>query len=673
MENRGAEKEAARMIRPVSKSFLLIDGGNAPLKDHANLSDTSDDIIDGSIWSFDPAEGLGYIRPINPGPLILARANVFLAGGFQRALSGAHIRLRVTEVHPYWHATEIVSIDETTAVPPPKLRQASEAEPESAWQRARCKWFDWQRGAGLLEIGKDKIRLLVESVTVRRSGLVQLVSDQELYVVWGFRGERRMIAAELKPYPAPQPPLSSDDVDYSKGKAATCNDRQSSKALSDETLLKDGPSLKDLCGMEEAVAWGLALAKDLEDFRQGKIAWRDVDPGAVLHGPPGTGKTMFAEALARSCEARFFATSYAAWQRHEDGHLGDVLRAMHDVFEKAKAATPAIIFIDELDAIPMRGRKRDYDAWWTSIVNALLEKLDGVSKRDGIVVIGACNHVATIDPAILRAGRLDRLIATHLPSTEALAKILRFHLADDAKTIKGIGEVALFCSGMTGADIARLVRDARRSARHENRPFRKAHLLRLLKGPGDISESIRRRTALHESGHAVAALVTGHARKVAVSIAAREGIRGQINILEPGPFETTRASYEKALLVALAGRAAEEVFLGEASAGAGGNEQSDLARATQVATDMLINLGVTGSLLWRGQMKADESTLFESDTAREVESILQAAYEQARELIARHRAEVEAVAERLLKKTALAHPEIAALIGNKNSMLAQES
>ncbi len=416
--------------------------------------------------------------------------------------------------------------------------------------------------------------------------------------------------------------------------------------------------------MDEAVTWGTALAKDLEDYGQGKIAWRDVDPGAVFHGPPGTGKTLFAQALARTCNAHFFATSYSAWQRREEGYLGDVLQAMHDVFEKAKAATPAIIFIDELDSIPKRGGTRHNDAWWTSMVNALLEELDGVSKRDGIVVIGACNHVTTVDPAILRAGRLDRLIATHLPSTEALAKILRFHLADDAKKVKGIREVALLCTGMTGADVARLVRDARRSARHEKRPFRKTHLLRLLKGPGNVSESIRRRTALHESGHAVAALVTGHARKVEVSIAAREGSRGQMCIQEAGPFENTRASYETALLVALAGRAAEEIFMGEASAGAGGNEQSDLARATQIATDMAINLGVTGSLLWRGQIKADESTLFESQTAQEIENLLQYAYRGARELIEQHRTPVEAVAGRLLKKTALGHEEIMQILAS---------
>jgi len=650
------------MMHLVPKMRLQETTGSAP-PDQAGMGGAgSDDIIEGSVWSFDPAEGLGFIRPIDPGPLVLARAEIFLAAGIHRAISGARVRLRAIREEPYWLASEILSIDEMTAMLPMRYRHPSEAEPESEWQHATCKSFNWLRGIGILALQSDASEISVHALTVKRCGLVQLVPNQEVLVVWGRSTKGRM-AAELAPWPAPKPGIISDTMDLRSRRAASASSEpleypdRARKAIAPR---QDGPHLKDLAGMDEAVGWGTALAADLKDFRKGKIAWRDVDPGAVLHGPPGTGKTLFAQALARTCDIAFFPTSYSDWQRSHDGYLGDVHRSIHEVFENAKAAAPSILFIDELDAIPARGRNRHNDAWWTSIVNALLEELDGVASRDGVVVIGACNNVSIVDKAILRAGRLDRLISMTLPSPKALHGILRYHLAKEHPRLKNLKDIAVLAAGMTGADIAKLVREAKRKARHANRPLLKSDLVNVL--CQKTSAPVRYRRAVHEAGHAVAALLSGYAREVTASIVPRDGRGGQTSFVFSDEVESTRAALERTLLVLLAGRAAEEVVLGEISGGAGGDPQSDLARATQLASDMIVNLGLVEQLSWHGQRQPDETSLFQSGTATKVEALLQKAYRNAIELIAAQQRKVHAVADGLLKRNGLDHAEIAALI-----------
>ncbi|MHA6641804.1 AAA family ATPase [Mesorhizobium sp. A623] len=184
---------------------------------------------------------------------------------------------------------------------------------------------------------------------------------------------------------------------------------------------------------EEAPEWALALKDDLEFWRAGTLRWEDMVTKLLLFGPPGTGKTQFAKALCNTLEVPLIATSVTTWL--ECGHLGDVLKRMSKVFAEAQEHSPSILFIDEIDGIGRRGRSRDYDDYWTSVVNKALELLDGTVKSTGVVIVGAANNPGVIDKALLRSGRLETHIEIPRPDTAALIGILRHHLQNDLDAI----------------------------------------------------------------------------------------------------------------------------------------------------------------------------------------------------------------------------------------------
>ena len=192
------------------------------------------------------------------------------------------------------------------------------------------------------------------------------------------------------------------------------------------------PRLEDLFGYGEAKTIGLGIIADLKAYHEGQIPWSAVDRGLLLDGPPGTGKTTYAKALAKSAGLPLVIGSLAQWQSAREGHLGHCLAAMRESFAEAKRKAPCIFLIDELDSFGDRGQFTDHNKdYSTQVVNAFLEALDGAGGRQGVVVIGATNHVGKIDPAITRAGRLDRTVEIPLPDIEALEKIFRFHLEDE--------------------------------------------------------------------------------------------------------------------------------------------------------------------------------------------------------------------------------------------------
>ncbi|EDQ34885.1 ATPase of the AAA+ class [Hoeflea phototrophica DFL-43] len=198
---------------------------------------------------------------------------------------------------------------------------------------------------------------------------------------------------------------------------------------------KDHLLVENLSGYGEAKGWALDLSRDLYAWEQNQVDWSDLSSRLLLSGPPGTGKTTFAKALCNTLQVPLVATSVARWL--ETSHLGDVLAAMTTTFEHATQLAPCILFIDEIDNIGNRGggSERHYDDYWSTLVNRMLELLDGASKTEGVIVVGATNNPEKIDAALLRSGRLEKHIMIPPPDTEALIGIIAHHLGSDLDTV----------------------------------------------------------------------------------------------------------------------------------------------------------------------------------------------------------------------------------------------
>ncbi|NEK40624.1 AAA family ATPase [Rhizobium leguminosarum] len=396
-------------------------------------------------------------------------------------------------------------------------------------------------------------------------------------------------------------------------------------------------------GFGEASTWALELKKDLQDWRDGKLAWSDVDKGCLFYGPPGTGKTRFASALAAECEMHLEATSISKWQSSKDGHLGDMLKAMYRSFASAKENAPCLLFLDEFDSIGDRtkfdSRHADYNV---QVVNALLECLDGVEGREGVVVVGACNHPNRIDPALIRSGRLEKHVYFPLPNAEARAEILAFHLpslADHAS----LKEIAARLPGTSGADLERLSRDARRIARREYRPVTIDDLRRKIEPLPVLNEGYQLHIAIHEAGHALIAhaLRVGRVERVEVfdnaqNFATDIDAHGITAVEHPRlPFRT-KGEMMNLVAMHLAGAAAEEVFYGDRSTMASGSSQSDFAMATELAVEMITKYGFgTSPYYLPGSVNTSSSSeLWQDRRLRaEVDNILRTEYARARDML----------------------------------------
>lgn len=207
-----------------------------------------------------------------------------------------------------------------------------------------------------------------------------------------------------------------------------------------------GPKLDQLFGMAKARTWGECLAFDVAEYRAGRITWSDLDNACVLHGPPGTGKTTFATALAASCELPLVKTAFGAWQASGEGHLGSTLSALDEAFNDAINAAPCVFFIDELDSLPKR-RGGSRDTYMDNVVNHILTRLDDLNNKKGIVVLGARNHPDRLDDALVRSGRFDQLIPVELPTVKDIPKIILFHLGlqHDVRNQPDLSDVAILC------------------------------------------------------------------------------------------------------------------------------------------------------------------------------------------------------------------------------------
>jgi len=424
----------------------------------------------------------------------------------------------------------------------------------------------------------------------------------------------------------------------------------------------DCPALEELDGYGEAKDWGLELVADFADYKAGRINWDEVDNrGLLLSGPPGVGKTNYARALAKSARVPLVATSVADW--NAASYLSGTLQAIKDAFARARRLAPCILLIDELDGISDRARlSGDHVEYWSQIVNLLLELLQGIEERPGVVVIGATNHPDMIDPAVKRAGRLDREIAIERPDVKALVGIFRNHLGDqllDAEMMP----VALAARGATGADIEAYVRRARGAARRGRRLLQLTDLLAEVRSNREPpSRDERRRLAVHEAGHAVAATLLGCMEVVGVSIGDRSGLTQIIRV----DGSTSPKHCDDILAMLMAGRAAEELVLGNPSAGAGGAPDSDLSHATELAKKIELRFGF-----------GEYGPVFLPDGAHDplttvpglfiaVKKRLERAMADAAELLTKNRAALDAVADALDRSGYLSAGEVSQLVSKTN-------
>jgi cell division protease FtsH len=423
----------------------------------------------------------------------------------------------------------------------------------------------------------------------------------------------------------------------------------------------------DVAGIDEAKAELTEIVDFLKSpDRYQKLGGR-MPHGVLLFGPPGTGKTLLARAVAGEAHAAFFAIAASEFI---EAIVGVGAARVRDLFAKAKEAAPAIIFIDELDAI---GRSRQGSAQITGAndereqtLDQILTEMDGFESTQAVVVIGATNRAEILDPALLRPGRFDRRVAVQPPDRAGRLKILQVHtrsipLADDVD----LGQLGSTTPGMVGADLANLCNEAALlAARREHQKVQMADFTDalekiLLGAPRGImlSRADRERTAYHESGHALVGMLTPGADPVRkVSIIPRGQALG-VTLSTP---DADRVSYsteelDAKIKVALGGRVAEEVVYGKITTGA----ESDIQQLTQIARQMVGRWGMSDKLgpvsvlpsdgagpLLPGAAETSPQTQWLID--QEVQRLVEEAHGAVTELLTSHRGQLDSLAQALL-------------------------
>lgn len=427
------------------------------------------------------------------------------------------------------------------------------------------------------------------------------------------------------------------------------------RKLAESKLSKRGSrdiALDDLHGLDEAVEWARSTMVDVAAWKRGEIAWDAIDAGVVLDGPPGTGKTTFCKVVAAEMGLPLISATLAKWQSSGEAHLGHLLRAMRRDFDEARSKAPAIMFIDELDSFPDRGAlTHNHKDYVIEVVNSFIEQLDGLQGRHGLIFIAATNDVRRCDPAIVRAGRLNRIINIGLPKLADIIKMMRVRLRGDLAQ-ESLEEVALLAMGSTGADIEKFVKDGRRVARHAERALLIDDLRAAVLGTHEeIPDGLLARTAVHEAGHIVISVLHNGPSDIHAIVANGRESRGFVTSLAEIDTAGTADDCRRLIQISLAGRAAEELEFGSAGNGAGGVAGSDLAYATRVAAAMVGSFGHSGPhpLLYLADHRETENIIAYHHVRASVHQELSSAFDEAMRLLVKHRPVLKEVAQRLMK------------------------
>jgi len=421
----------------------------------------------------------------------------------------------------------------------------------------------------------------------------------------------------------------------------------------------------DVAGLDEAKEELQEIVDFLRDPARFEALGARVPKGILFHGPPGTGKTLAAKAVANESGARFYAQSASAFVEMFAG-LGAA--RIRKLFEEARKNAPSIIFIDELDAVGQARSGHSFNREQDQTLNQLLVELDGFGPRDQVVVMGASNRLQDLDPALLRPGRFDRQVLIQPPDLKGRRAILDVHtrgkpLADDVD----LAAVARQTAGLTGADLQNICNEAaigagrngRAMLTHADFDYALERVVAGLQQRRVVTDKEKRILAYHEAGHALMSHLVGNQPEKATIIARGTALGYVLHLPEEERYLETKEELLDWMVMALSGRAAEEIVFGRVTNGAA----NDLEKVTQIARAMVFEWGMGDSVTSR-TMRADNYALSEeTKRLRDTEQarLTDTAYADSVRLLGKHRPALDRVAAALLEKETLDREELAAL------------
>jgi cell division protease FtsH len=442
------------------------------------------------------------------------------------------------------------------------------------------------------------------------------------------------------------------------------------KPVNQATRARSQTTWADVAGVEEVRAELMEVVDFLRDPKRFERLGAKVPKGLLLYGPPGTGKTLLAKAVAHESGANFYLASASSFVEMFAG-LGAA--RIRKLFQEARKNAPAIVFIDELDAVGAQRTGHGFNREQDQTLNQLLVELDGFEATAQVVVMGASNRLQDLDPALLRPGRFDRQMLVPPPDLAGREAILEVHtrgkpLGPDVD----LHVVARRTSGLTGAELANICNEAaifagRRddhALSHEDFDAAIERVVAGLQQKKALTEKERRILSYHEGGHALMAHLMGSAMELQkVTIVSRGDALGYAFYLpEEDRYLHTKEELVDMMVVALAGRAAEEVVFGRVTNGAA----NDLEKVTAIARAMVFEWGMSETVSSR-TMRADNYALSE-ETKRlrdsEQARLTDGAYEHAVSLLAKHRATLDRIAGALLEKETLQREELLELVAD---------
>jgi cell division protease FtsH len=419
---------------------------------------------------------------------------------------------------------------------------------------------------------------------------------------------------------------------------------------------KGSVSFADIAGVDEAKAELAEIVEFMRDPKAFAAMGAKVPKGILLHGPPGTGKTLLAKAVANESGAQFFAQSAASFVEMFAGLGAARIRRL---FAVARKHEPAIIFIDELDAVGGH-RGMDVSGEKDQTLNQLLVEMDGFSTSGRVVVIAASNLLEKLDPALLRPGRFDRQVFVVPPDVKGRHGVLKVHTRDKPLQDVDLGLVAQQTSGLTGADLANICNEAAIFAtRRKGRSITSADfdmaIERVIAGVQSrrvLNAHEKQVVAFHEAGHALCGELLPTVDRVhRISIVPRGRALGYtLNLPAEDRYLKTREELLDYMTVLLGGRAAEQVVFGAITTGA----SDDLKRVADIAHSMVHEYAMGTAAVGRspdGDVRLSETTLRIRDEERQ--SLIEEARRAAQKMIVAHRRQLNALAQELLEHEVL--------------------